>query len=176
MYEPEVTLAFMAENNFRLIVSSLGLKTKTVISVRSDPRYEYCTIFRKLLAQVLFRFANGVVFQTKKAQQMFSQAIVKRSTVITNEVSKVFYSTKHVKNDYYVAVGRLVAPKNYELMINAFARFTREFPNALLRIYGEGEKRPQLENLIETLNVSNNVKLMGQVEDVASVLSHAKSQ
>jgi len=174
-YKPNLALSFMAENNFRLIISTIGFHTKTVISVRSDPRYEYSTVLRKILAQVLFRFASGIVFQTKQAQQMFPRAIIKKSTIIANEVANVFYSTKHVKDDYFVAVGRLVPPKNYELMINAFARFTDDFPNAVLRIYGEGERRTQLENLISTLNAVNNIKLMGQVEDIASVLSHASA-
>lgn len=174
-YRPWLAMSFMAENNFRLIISTIGLRIRTVISVRSDPRYEYSTVFRKLLAHVLFRFASGIVFQTKQAQQMFPRAIIQKSTIITNEVASIFYSTKHVKDDYYVAVGRLVPPKNYELMIKAFARFTHEFPTASLRIYGEGEERSQLERLIESLNAVDSIKLMGQVEDVASVLSHASA-
>lgn len=60
-----------------------------------------------------------------------------------------------------VACGRLVAQKNYELMIKAFAIALAQRRDLYLIILGEGPRRSKLERMIRALGVEERVSLAG---------------
>ncbi len=65
----------------------------------------------------------------------------------------------------YVAVGRLVPLKGFDILINAFAKLVPNFPQARLIILGEGPQRPQLEALIANLGLQQLVQMPGNIPD-----------
>ncbi|MEW2133906.1 glycosyltransferase family 4 protein [Streptomyces sp. NPDC005435] len=60
-----------------------------------------------------------------------------------------------------VAAGRLASVKGYDLLVRAFAKVAAEHPDWRLRIYGIGEERDRLRDLVQELGLSNHVHLMG---------------
>ena len=172
--QPDVLVSFMGENNFRAILATRGLKTKTIVSVRNDPNKEYSTKLFKFLAKTLYKKADGVVFQTDDAKNWFPKKVQKKSRVIMNQVAEKFFSVKKEKEDYYVATGRLNQQKNYPMMIRAFARFVKDYPDEKLYIYGNGDLREELNELIKNLNVERNILLKGPSNDIPDVLKNAK--
>ena len=91
-----------------------------------------------------------------------------------NQVAEKFFSVKKEKEDYYVATGRLNQQKNYPMMIRAFARFVKDYPDEKLYIYGNGDLREELNELIKNLNVERNILLKGPSNDIPDVLKNAK--
>lgn len=172
--KPDVLISFMAEPNFRAIVASVGLDNKVVISVRNDPNREYSNTLTRVLAKTLFHRADGVVFQTEDAQRWFPKGIQKKSKIIFNQVDEVFYKTKYegVRHDV-VTTGRLVPQKNHKLLIRAFATIADKVDENLI-IYGDGELREELENLIEELHMKDRIFLPGSVKNVAETIKSAK--
>lgn len=170
----DVTIAFMAEPNFRAIVASIGLGNKVIISVRNDPKREYPVGLNRFLAKTLFRLADGVVFQTEDAQKWFSKTIQRKSKVIFNQVDEVFYQT-HYDGERHdiVTTGRLVEQKNHKMLIRAFAMIADKVPDNLI-IYGDGELRSELEDLIAKLHMQNRVFLPGSTKNVAETIKSAK--
>ena len=79
--KPDVCVAFMAENNFRLLLAARGLGVKTVVSVRNDPAREYPTAFSRRLADALYKKADGVVFQTEDARAAFPAQIREKCSI-----------------------------------------------------------------------------------------------
>jgi glycosyltransferase involved in cell wall biosynthesis len=71
-----------------------------------------------------------------------------------------------------VAIGRLVAQKDFGLAIRAFARIAN--PDARLVILGDGPLRPQLTGLIASLDLGGRVELFGYVDDVRPWLDRAR--
>jgi len=63
-------------------------------------------------------------------------------------------------------VGRLAAQKNQTLLVEGFAKFVEEHPDWKLLIVGGGEEYATLKQLVETLNISKNVQLTGEQEEV----------
>lgn len=173
--KPDAVISFLPFPNFKMLIATIGLKTKKIISVRNDPNREYPTSIMRHLAFLLYKLADGVVFQTKDAQDFFPEKIRNKSKVIMNQVDNEFFKTSQISEDYYVATGRLNKQKNYEMMISAFAKFVQRFPDEKLYIYGEGDERKSLEKLITQLNVEKNIFLKGTTSNIPDVLSHAKA-
>ncbi|HKK83495.1 MAG TPA: glycosyltransferase family 4 protein [Atribacterota bacterium] len=173
---PYVLISFMGENNFRALLASCFLKTHVIISVRNDPNKEYETKLLQLLAKCMYRIADGCVFQTSDAQAWFPKNIQKKSRIILNQVDKKFYETllKPVRKNI-ITCGRLSAQKNQILLINAFAKIAKKYPDENLIIYGEGVLKDKLQNFIDELDLSNRVILAGATDNVNGVLSVARA-
>ncbi len=72
----------------------------------------------------------------------------------------------------FLAVGRLVAEKNFGLLIRAFDRVRRERESRLL-ILGEGPQRPHLEHLVRHLGLNGYVDMPGFVPNPYSYMARA---
>lgn len=59
--------------------------------------------------------------------------------------------------------GMFAPRKGFELLVEAFARVAGEHPSAVLRIAGDGERRPQIEAAIARSGVGDRVQLLGRL-------------
>ena len=66
------------------------------------------------------------------------------------------------------SVGRLVAVKNYALLLNAFHQLNLK--NAVVMLVGDGEERKILEKLARSLAIAGRVHFLGHRDDVAELL------
>ena len=172
--KPEILITFMAEPNYRGILASVGLKTKTIISVRNDPEKEYNSKLDKILARVLLPHASGCVFQTNNAKKWFSKRLQNKSRIIFNAVRDEFFSAKwNPKDNVIVACGRLEPQKNYPMLIRSMQEVIKTCPNAVLEIYGKGKDENALKELVTSLGLSSSVFFMGQTNNVVEVLERA---
>lgn len=91
------------------------------------------------------------------------------------ELAKFAYSDNRYrkKTIRFVNVGRLLPRKGQAEMIKAFSLLLTEYPDSELLIAGEGSYRHELERLIHTLKLQNQVKLLGTVKDVPDLLNTA---
>lgn len=51
--------------------------------------------------------------------------------------------------------------KNFPVLIEAFGRIAHQYPDAVLRIAGDGRDRPRIENAIKAFDVADRVTLLG---------------
>lgn len=72
-----------------------------------------------------------------------------------------------------VSVGRLVERKGFERLIRAYAPVARAHPAWRLHIYGEGEQRAALSELITAFQLDEHVQLKGYSDQIEDVLTHA---
>lgn len=171
---PDILISFMAEPNFRAVIATLGLSTKTLISVRNVPSFEYAGRKGKITARYILPLSDGCVFQTADAKKYFPQRLQKKSRVIPNAVSNKFYTTEHIpKKGLIVTCGRLEPQKNHSMLIDVFEEFVKMYPEAQLKIYGIGTLQIQLKSKVKERKLGERIHFMGQVEDVPSVLSEA---
>lgn len=117
----------------------------------------------------------------KKAQKIISvssilQKAIKakyniNSSVIYNIVADEFFRITLLKSRYetsknkfkFISVGRLVALKHFELIIDAVANLLSDGFDVKLDIAGDGPEKNKLSDLITALNVTSKVKLLGQL-------------
>ena len=72
-----------------------------------------------------------------------------------------------------VAVGRLVANKGFDVLIEAAAKLVVDFPELRVLIAGEGDDRPELGALIEQRGLTGVVRLLGVRTDIPDLLDAA---
>lgn len=171
----DAVVSFMGPPNIRMLLATIGLKCRKIVSVRNDPYKEYGYGIVKRIANIVFRLADGCVFQTKDASEYFSKTIQRKSKIIFNPVGKQFYRVKRADDPHnIITVGRLFPQKNHALLIRAFSKISLEFPEENLIIYGEGDLRHALEELVRKLDLESRVFLPGSASDIPEKLAEAK--
>lgn len=171
---PDVMLSFLGPPNIRMLMATIGLNSKKVVSVRNDPHREYGFGIKKIISKIIFQLADGCVFQTKDAMEYFGNKLKKKAKIIFNPVDERFYKTEwNAKKKHVVAIGRLEPQKNPELLIRAFANISPRFPDYELHMYGEGNLKKFLAELCAELGIQNRVFLNGHTNEVETKLSEA---
>lgn len=173
---PEYVISFLGRPNLRMLISSIFINTKKIVSVRNDPNKEYGkSIIVKLITNFIFLLADGYVFQTNDASKYFFKKIRTKSTIIKNPVDKKFYEVKDVKNkNNIITVGRLESQKNHKLLIDSFAKVKDKLNGEKLLIYGDGSLENYLKNYVNSLGLEGEVEFKGNVNNIEKILSSSK--
>ena len=174
--KPDVILSFIGKNNMMAILTSRGLKIPVAVSVRGEPMEEYYNKGLRLMARQLFRLAQGVILQTGRSRAFFPKGVQKKAVILRNPVHPDFFREpfEGEREKTVVAVGRVDENKNHEMLIRAFAKIAEDFPEYQLFIYGEGEKREELQGLAKELGLEERIHLPGNEEHVEEVLYRAR--
>lgn len=172
---PDLVLSCVGKNNFMTIVTTMFTKTKPVVSVVGEAKEEYPNRLMKFLANLLFPYASGVILQTERSRDFFSEKVSKAAVILPNSLNPLFLRERFQgeREKRIVSVGRLDANKNHEMMIRAFAGLAEKYPEYTLTIYGEGELREYLQKLIASLALEEKVFLPGAIPDVADKIGKA---
>lgn len=174
--KPEIVLSFLGPTNIRMLISTIGINVKKVVSVRNDPKIEYGIGLKKAIAQFIFKLSDGCVFQTKEASLYFDKKIQNKSEIIFNPVDERFYNVdRSVIYKEIISVGRLQKQKNPELLLDAFIKMHKEerFKDYKLIYYGDGELKKELERKCAQNCLTDNVVFAGMVNNVAEKLKTA---
>ena len=67
-----------------------------------------------------------------------------------------------------LAVGRLDQIKGFDLLVKAWEKVSKNYPDWKLAIVGDGDERKNLKNLIDELSLQQSVELVGAKKDVKS--------
>lgn len=174
-WHPDAVISFMWDINVMTLLATMGLrKLKKVISERAFPESSDRSKVVQFLERTIYGFADWIVYQTEDAKAYCPKVFAPKAAVIPNIVEPPIVSAFDGKRkNRIVSVGRLAPQKNFPLLIKAFARFSKEMPNYVLDIYGEGHQRKELEETIRREGMDNKVNLNGYVEDVASAINDA---
>ena len=173
--QPDLVLSCIGKNNFMTVVTTMFTKTKPVVSVVGEAKEEYPSRLMHMLADFLFPFASGVILQTERSKYFFCRSVRIKAVILPNSLNPDFIKPRYEgeREKRIVAVGRLDANKNHEMMIRAFAALKDKYSEYTLTIYGEGELRGYLEGLTRELGISERVILPGVIPDVAAQIEKA---
>ena len=163
---PDILISFQNHIHVFTHIAACGLNIPHIVSERSDPEQYPKSKVMRILRSLIFKKASGCVYQTEYAKTFFSKKVQSKSIVIPNPIVLMCEPSGPFKREKrIVAVGRLAAPKNYDMMIRAFALFSKRIPGYKLVICGEGELRSHLESLAGELDLADNIVLPGHLEN-----------
>lgn len=166
--KPDIIISFLPEPSFLALSLKSKLQIPLIISERSDPALEYRSFIYKIIIKLLYTNGDGFVFQTEDAMKWFDYKTQTKSIIIPNPLTSDACRTRYKRNrkKEIVAVGRLVPEKNYQMLFYALKEVLNEFPEYILRIYGEGPLQEELEECKRKLGLDEKIFLMGNKDDI----------
>lgn len=166
--KPDVLVSMLNLPIYISLLAKRKLKIPVLISERGDPNTLYSNHgIHHFMVNWLYPKADKLVFQTKNASDYFNKIPDRKKVVIPNPLNPKFinHPVPEKRSKDIAAVGRLNSAKNYPLLIEAFAKIDPEI-RSMLKIYGEGELKTDMEALTERMGLSESVSFEGFCEDV----------
>lgn len=158
----DIVISFITSSDFLTILATRMTNIKVFVSERTDPNRSEKKV--KIIKNILYRLADGVIFQTKEAKEYFNKKIQKKSIIIGNPVKSELPRWKDIKvhDKTIVTACRLEKEKNIEMLINAFYQINNTNNKYKLIIYGDGKERNNITQKIKELNLLERVELRGR--------------
>jgi glycosyltransferase involved in cell wall biosynthesis len=163
----------------RVVVSERNMLSWEVRNFSSDLRWR----LMPLLTRIFYPWADEIVAVSKGVADdlsLTSHLSPSRIRVIYNPVVTPDFRRlcrEPLEHPWFVtgaphvvlAVGRLIAQKDFPSLIRAFAQVR----DARLMILGEGDERPELEGLVKRLGLQDVVSLPGFIENPYPYMARA---
>jgi len=114
----------------------------------------------------IFDQADALIAVGQTLKDRMQEFTEKEVRVIPNCIDVKFFKPKGPKpNDvfYFACVALLNPRKNISLPIKALAQIAEEYPNAKMKIYGEGPDWKILQTLVSELQLTERVEFFGNV-------------
>jgi len=171
--KPDLIISFMNRTNIRTLLAARNLKIPVIITEHNYPPENPLGKIWEYLRKKNYPFATKLISISKGTDGFFTWMPSEKKVIINNPVfdeKKIKGFSNIEKEKIIISAGRLKAVKNYPLLINAFNNISNEFPEWKLIILGEGDKRAELEALIEKLKLQSRVELPGMVSSIGPYL------
>ncbi len=168
--QPDIVISFCNKANFRSAFSLIGSRTPLLVSVRNNPVEDYQP--HKFATRLMEMRADGCVFQTPQAKAFFHKRLQNKSRIIFNPLSEQFVNAERYTGERgkeIVTVGRISAQKNQMLLLKAFAAIEKDFPDYVLKLYGDVQEKKVEEALhlfVEEKGLQNKVLFMGNSKTI----------
>ncbi len=129
------------------------IKNPYIVMDCSDPKHNADVDTAKKRNYYYANTSKSVV-QTQGAFEYFPDYVQENMVIIPNPVRDDLPEPfEGIRRKTVVSYCRLSIQKNLPMLINAFAEFHKKHLDYNLEIYGEGEKREELEKLIQNLGL-----------------------
>ena len=160
---------------FILNIVKFPKKMIVIGSDRGNPaEYTHRSYVRR--RKKLLKRTDALIFQTERASNFFKDLDIKK-TVIPNAIynSSVYTADCNAEKENSIcAAGRFVYEKDYPTLLKAFSLVQKKHPEVVLKIFGTGELKTEIEDLIASLNLVDSVKLMGRIKNVPEEIVKSK--
>ncbi|WP_166966447.1 glycosyltransferase family 4 protein [Yeosuana marina] len=98
----------------------------------------------------------------------------KNGVVISNFFDPIDNELEVTKKNQIISLGRLSFQKGYDMLIDAWAKIDSKITDWTLLIYGNGDDKTQLLNLISSYNFKNTVEIRDAISNVNPILAESK--
>lgn len=171
---PEAVLSFIESTNILTLLAASGLGLRTIISDRVDPHQFSEGRSWRMLRHLTYPTASALAVQTKAVYDSLPKSVRKKSVVIPNPVPTPHAAhAPETATPFVLAAGRLVEQKGFDLLLHAFARNRKAFPDWHLVIAGDGPLREELIHLSRRLGLGERVRFAGLVKDMDQLYAAA---
>lgn len=169
----DVVIAFEYYVGMKSVIAAFGMKNvKVIVSERNDPHKLDSKPIKKLLRNYLYSKADVLVCQTEDAKSYFSKKIQQHAVVICNPIKQNLpkWNAQQHKN-IIVNFCKLEKQKNLPLLILAFSDVHKVHPEYALHIYGDGNEKENLMELISQNNLDEFIDIKPFAKNIHEIVS-----
>lgn len=168
-------ISFLQPSIPMTVLAGQGLSNKIVISERGNPERLMNHRYGRNFIEKYYDNVSAVVFQTKYAKGVYPKNISEKGVVISNPIKNDLpmpYARE--RNKYITTFCRISKQKNLPLLVRAFVKLHKEYPEYKLKIIGdtfnrEGEEvKAVLEEMIMNYGIQSSVEFLPFMESVHS--------
>lgn len=171
-HKPDAVLSFMEKYNSFTILAAAFLGLQVFVSDRSNPLKKVPQT-TEILRKFTYKYATGIIAQTQFAKDVLAAKTKNKNIrVIPNPVKEIQNYPDIAKEKLILNVGRLVPEKGQKYLIEAFSKINEKADWRVV-ILGDGPLRSELEEQVNALGLSNQVLLLGAVNNVDEWLAKA---
>lgn len=178
LLNPDVVISQMYPSNVLTILALLNTKYPVIVTEQIDPEINSGEGLWGKLRRLTYPLAAKVVSVSQGVDQYFKWLPKSKRTVIYNPLQPIEDEQSDISlpkgadpsKKWVIAMGRLNYQKNFELLLTAFHQLADKHPDWQLLIFGEGELRPKLENIVESLYLTDRVFLPGLISNPISIM------
>jgi glycosyltransferase involved in cell wall biosynthesis len=165
--EPDAVLSFLTQTNIMTVLATRGLRVRTIISERNDPRLQRHRPRVEFLRRIVYRRADAVTANSKGALDALQSFVpCEKLAFLPNPLIKPASSESiDYGSPTVVTVGRLVEQKGIDVLLAAWAKIATTLPDWRLVIVGGGPLEDELKRLARDLGIEDSVNWIGQVSD-----------
>lgn len=155
------------------------------VIIESHIAFEYFLMGKSFTDRLLYVFtpplkairkADMLIALTEHDALCWRQHKVELVQVVPNPVTYYADNISDITKEKcrIIAVGRLARQKRFDRLIEAFSLISDKYPEWYINLYGEGELRDTLENLIKTKGLVGRINILNFVQDIYT--EYMKSQ
>ncbi|RUT50556.1 glycosyltransferase [Campylobacter fetus] len=168
--EFDCVISFMDSTNLLVLLGSIFLKTKIIISEHSY--HKFLSFKWRVLKRFIYPFADGLSVLTKEDFEYYK--FVKNRAVIYNPMFfNVDIDTNELeKENIMIFVGRLIKAKGCDVFLEALSLIKDELKDWKILVLGDGDEISNLKNLAKNINL--NIEFCGMVNNISNYYKKAK--
>ena len=168
-----------------LLLNFFKIKTKFILRISGYPKLNFLRKKLWLISQNKISkitcptnqlrddLVKNKIFKEEKITILFDAIInirdfIEKKIEIQNRKPKIIFS------DFFLAAGRFTRQKNFIYLIREFSKFVKSNPNENLLIIGEGELKKKMQEEIDKLHLSNNIKILEYTDDIYYFMKNSK--
>lgn len=175
-YKPSTVISFIGTTNILVILATLFMPVRVIISERNDPSRQSLGRIWDFLRRRLYRYASIVTANSQHAINALKAYVPQHKLVyVPNPIPLPVQNAQTMaqRENIILSVGRLYPQKGIDLLLRAFANIAHEYLDWRLEIVGDGPLRGDLTRLADDLNIAHAVTFAGIVQDVGPYYSKA---
>ncbi|HHO75623.1 MAG TPA: glycosyltransferase family 4 protein [Deltaproteobacteria bacterium] len=177
---PDIAISFTVRMNIQNLLALSGTNIPLIVSERNNPLKQSQPLPWEFLRKFLYPRASAVVVQTEPARKWATGFVPDhRVYTVANPLSCEENSLGEIPSalkgkSIICSMGRLVPSKGFDLLMRSFHIASRDKPDWILLILGEGEDRGRLEKIAKELGISDRIFMPGRVKNTHDYLESSK--
>ena len=165
-----------------ILFKLFNFETKLCLRISGKPKLNF---IRKIIWKNTSDKVHLVFCPTKETREILIKEKIFKSEILTlydpiidqKDIKKrkdeKIINDNDFKKDNIIMLGRLTKQKNHLLIINSFQSILKQYPNLCINIFGDGELRSYLSNLVKKKGLEKNIIFHGYTENVFKYLKES---
>jgi phosphatidylinositol alpha-1,6-mannosyltransferase len=154
------------------------LRKKVCISLYGGEMFDIIQrkkLFERIRLKTVQLLSSKIIINSKATAQLIPKRFTKKVRIVYPGVNSELLKYKYEnidknKNGYNLLfVGRLIRRKGLDDIIKALSIVTKDFPQATLKIAGEGPNLETYKSLAKKLKVKEKVKFLGEIKEASQL-------